>query len=86
MNFLKSQYFRILLCSQFFNFLRPWHFIGKKWRDGSLKTDIPVSTLSGQFNVKYTIVSQVNPHVVPFFFNKRGSSGNPSPHRQGQGW
>lgn len=66
--------------------LEPYHLIGKRWRDGSFKTDIPARPLHRLFNVNYTIVSQVNPHISLFFYENRGSSGNPSLHRQGQGW
>ena len=34
--------------------------------DGSIEGDIPTMKLSELFNVNHTIVSQVNPHVVPF--------------------
>lgn len=39
--------------------------------DGSLKADIPMKRLSELFNVTQCIVSQVNPHVVPFAANKQ---------------
>lgn len=66
--------------------LEPYHLIGKSWRDGSFKTDIPLKPLHKLFNVNYTIVSQANPHIAFFFFENRGSGGNPSLHRKGQGW
>jgi hypothetical protein len=28
----------------------------------------------------------MNPHIVLFFYNSRGSSGSPAPHRQGKGY
>lgn len=59
---------------------------GHKWRDGSLRTDIPVRALNFNFNVNFTIVSQVNPHVNIFFFSPRGSVGRPVAHRKGKGW
>lgn len=59
---------------------------GHKWRDGSLRTDIPLTELQQYFNVKYTIVSQVNPHISIFFFDHRGAVGRPSSHRDGKGW
>lgn len=37
----------------------------------SLSSDLPISRLSEQFNVNHFIVSQVNPHVVPFMYNNR---------------
>lgn len=60
--------------------------VGNLWRDGSLRLDIPQKQLQQLWNVSFTIASQVNPHVVLFFFNPRGSSGAPSLHRQGHGW
>jgi predicted acylesterase/phospholipase RssA len=57
-----------------------------RWRDGSLSIDIPLAALTQLFDVRYTIVSQCNPHVQPFFFSPHGSAGMPSLHRQGSGW
>ncbi|MGM0563345.1 MAG: DUF3336 domain-containing protein [Pseudomonadota bacterium] len=37
-----------------------------KWADGSLKSDLPRLRLSRYFDVNHYIVSQTNPHVVPF--------------------
>lgn len=37
-----------------------------KWIDGSVDNDLPMTKLAEQFNVNHFIVSQVNPHVVPF--------------------
>jgi len=59
---------------------------GKCWRDGSIKNDLPITQLHQQFNVNWTIVSQVEPHIAPFFYNHRGSAGCPSPHLAGKGW
>ncbi|KAI8053219.1 acyl transferase/acyl hydrolase/lysophospholipase [Syncephalis plumigaleata] len=53
----------------------PFIHSGHTWRDGSLR-----------FNVRYTIVSQVNPHVTLFFYEHRGSVGRPSSHLRGKGW
>lgn len=39
---------------------------GMKWMDGSISQDIPHKELSTLFNVRQFIVSQVNPHHVPF--------------------
>lgn len=63
----------------------PWSF-GTKWKDGSLRTDIPLRALNLYFNVNFSIVSQVNPHVNIFFFSSRGSVGRPVTHRRGRGW
>ena len=39
--------------------LAPYSF-GHKWKDGSLRTDIPIKALNLHFNVNFTIVSQVS--------------------------
>lgn len=52
----------------------------------SLKTDIPLKALNLHFNVNFSIVSQVNPHVNLFFFSSRGTVGRPVTHRKGRGW
>lgn len=65
--------------------LSPYSF-GHKWKDGSLRTDIPLKSLNLQFNVNFSIVSQVNPHINLFFFSSRGSVGQPVTHRKGRGW
>jgi predicted acylesterase/phospholipase RssA len=59
---------------------------GHKWKDGSLKTDIPLKSLNLHFNVNFSIVSQVNPHINLFFFSSRGTVGRPVTHRRGRGW
>jgi hypothetical protein len=58
----------------------PFRGAGKFWRDGSLRKDIPGKGLH-LFNVHFTIVSQMNPHIVLFFYRARGSSGSPALHR-----
>ena len=65
--------------------LAPWSF-GNKWKDGSLRTDIPLKALNLHFNVNFSLVSQVNPHINLFFFSSRGSVGRPVTHRRGRGW
>jgi predicted acylesterase/phospholipase RssA len=65
--------------------LGPYSF-GNKWKDGSLRTDIPLKALNIHFNVNFSIVSQVNPHINLFFFSPRGSPGRPVSHRRGRGW
>lgn len=65
--------------------LAPYSF-GHKWKDGSLRTDIPLKSLNLHFNVNFSIVSQVNPHINLFFFNPRGTVGRPVTHRYGRGW
>ena len=46
-------------------------------RDGSFESDIPVMYMGRVFDGHFNIVSQVNPHVVPFFFNNTGEAGRP---------
>ncbi|KAI0796662.1 acyl transferase/acyl hydrolase/lysophospholipase [Abortiporus biennis] len=65
--------------------LIPWNW-GSKFKDGSLRVDIPVQALNLYFNVTHPIVSQVNPHVHLFFFAPRGSAGKPVAHSKGKGW
>ncbi|KAF8339047.1 acyl transferase/acyl hydrolase/lysophospholipase [Cantharellus anzutake] len=63
----------------------PWNW-GGRFKDGSLRVDVPIQSLNLLFNVNNTIVSQVNPHVHLFFFASRGSPGRPVAHRKGKGW
>ncbi|KAF8914659.1 acyl transferase/acyl hydrolase/lysophospholipase [Mucidula mucida] len=63
----------------------PWNW-GSKWKDGSLRVDIPLQALNLYYNVTHPVVSQVNPHVHLFFFAPRGSPGRPVAHRKGKGW
>lgn len=65
--------------------LEPYSF-GAKWKDGSLRTDVPLKALNTYFNVTFSIVSQVNPHINLFFFSSRGTAGEPVTHRRGRGW
>ncbi|KDQ21031.1 hypothetical protein BOTBODRAFT_27050 [Botryobasidium botryosum FD-172 SS1] len=65
--------------------LIPWNW-GSRFKDGSLRVDIPLQSLNLLFNVNHPIVSQVNPHVHLFFFAPRGSAGKPVAHRRGKGW
>lgn len=65
--------------------LEPYSF-GHKWKDGSLRTDIPLKSLNLHFDVNFSIVSQVNPHINLFFFSSRGTVGRPVTHRRGRGW
>ncbi|KAF9485321.1 patatin-domain-containing protein [Pholiota conissans] len=63
----------------------PWSW-GSRFKDGSLRVDIPIQALNQYFNVTHPVVSQVNPHVHLFFFASRGSAGKPVAHRKGKGW
>jgi len=47
----------------------------RKWVDGSIKDDMPIRRLSRLFGVNHTIVSQTNPHVVPFISRKERDDG-----------
>lgn len=44
----------------------PWNLTPQRWVDGSVDNDLPMTRLAEMFNVNHFIVSQVNPHVVPF--------------------
>lgn len=44
----------------------PWNPTPQLWIDGSVDNDLPMTRLAEMFNVNHFIVSQVNPHVVPF--------------------
>lgn len=44
-------------------------------RDGSYKNDIPKKCLSQIYNVTFNIVSQTNPHIIPFFYPIYGAVG-----------
>eukprot|EP00842_Homolaphlyctis_polyrhiza_P002646 jgi/Hompol1/3382/HPOL_006497-RA len=66
--------------------IKPFRAAGNHWRDGSLQLDIPQHDQHQLFNVNYTVVSQVNPHIALFFFNSRGTAGCPNLHRKGHGW
>ncbi|KAK4152210.1 acyl transferase/acyl hydrolase/lysophospholipase [Chaetomidium leptoderma] len=44
----------------------PWIPTPQQFIDGSVDNDLPMTRLAEMFNVNHFIVSQVNPHVVPF--------------------
>jgi len=46
-----------------------------RWNDGSLKSDLPMLRLRRLHNVNHFIVSQTNPHVLPFVSRGEGSRG-----------
>lgn len=50
----------------------PWNDFHKQYIDGSVDGDLPMTRLSEMFNVNHFIVSQVNPHVVPFLPKEDG--------------
>ncbi len=41
----------------------------KRWIDGTVYSDLPMLRLARLHNVNHYIVSQTNPHVVPFMVN-----------------
>ncbi|KAJ5788474.1 Acyl transferase/acyl hydrolase/lysophospholipase [Penicillium paradoxum] len=54
----------------------PWNDLHKQYIDGSVDGDLPMTRLSEMFNVNHFIVSQVNPHVVPFLPKETGPQGD----------
>lgn len=50
----------------------PWNDLHRQYIDGSVDGDLPMARLSEMFNVNHFIVSQVNPHVVPFLPRDEG--------------
>ncbi|KAF7541163.1 hypothetical protein G7054_g872 [Neopestalotiopsis clavispora] len=62
----------------------PWNPTPQMWIDGSVDNDLPMTRLAEMFNVNHFIVSQVNPHVVPFLakedtpYTAFGGSGQPA--------
>jgi TAG lipase/steryl ester hydrolase/phospholipase A2/LPA acyltransferase len=42
------------------------------WIDGSVDNDLPMTRLAEMWDVNHFIVSQVNPHVVPFLIKEEG--------------
>jgi len=49
-----------------------WNPSPQRWIDGSVDNDLPMTRLAEMFNVNHFIVSQVNPHVVPFLARDEG--------------
>jgi TAG lipase/steryl ester hydrolase/phospholipase A2/LPA acyltransferase len=46
-----------------------------RWNDGSLKSDLPMLRMRRLHNVNHFIVSQTNPHVIPFVARRDLSTG-----------
>lgn len=46
--------------------LSTWSESSHWWIDGSVHSDLPIPALAEMFNATHFIVSQVNPHVIPF--------------------
>jgi predicted acylesterase/phospholipase RssA len=49
----------------------------ESYADGSLAGDVPAVELGCLFGVRFVVTSQVNPHITPFLFFKRGEPGDP---------
>ena len=57
------------------------------WIDGSVDNDLPMTRLAEMFNVNHFIVSQVNPHVVPFLIRDEEAVGAEAQRESsGPGW
>ena len=54
----------------------PWNPSPQRWIDGSVDNDLPMTRLAELFNVNHFIVSQVNPHVVPFLVKEEDSNAH----------
>lgn len=48
---------------------------GKRWVDGTLSADLPMLRLARLHNVNHYIVSQTNPHIVPFMSDRLPKTG-----------
>mmetsp|Transcript_17151 Transcript_17151/g.48981 ORF Transcript_17151/g.48981 Transcript_17151/m.48981 type:complete len:616 (+) Transcript_17151:69-1916(+) len=46
-------------------------------RDGTFENDVPIAAMSKVFNIHFSVVSQVNPHIIPFFYHPTGVGGRP---------
>ena len=55
-----------LLCKNEYGHIVPYNSNKAKFIDGSIMADLPMQRLSELFNVNIFIVSQTNPHVIPF--------------------
>lgn len=66
----------------------PWNPTPQRWIDGSVDNDLPMTRLAEMFNVNHFIVSQVNPHVVPFLAKEEQSLRTSSQTNgdSGSGW
>lgn len=48
------------------------YLAGERWVDGTFQGDLPMKRLGRLFNINHFIVSQVNPHAVPFLVSRHG--------------
>ncbi|PNY22502.1 Lipase 4 [Tolypocladium capitatum] len=60
----------------------PWNPTPQHFIDGSVDNDLPMTRLAEMFNVNHFIVSQVNPHVVPFLSKDDQLSPDAEPDRR----
>lgn len=60
----------------------PWNPTPQMWIDGSVDNDLPMTRLAEMFNVNHFIVSQVNPHVVPFLAKDDSLHPSATPHSE----
>ncbi|KAG9243624.1 patatin family phospholipase-like protein [Calycina marina] len=65
-----------------------WNPTPQHWIDGSVDNDLPMNRLAEMFNVNHFIVSQVNPHIVPFIARDEEAIARDanSPVDSGPGW
>lgn len=63
-----------------------WNPTPQKWIDGSVDNDLPMTRLAEMFNVNHFIVSQVNPHVVPFLVKEEEAISHDVETETGPGW
>lgn len=67
----------VMLCARNTNAERTPYFPLLRWNDGSLASDLPARRVRRLFNVNHNIVSQANPHVLPFL-RRQLRDGSPS--------
>ena len=63
-----------LMCMDEDGVERKWLEGDVRWQDGSVQADLPMERLRELFNINHFIVSQVNPHVLPFLRPITGSA------------
>ncbi|KAH8598320.1 acyl transferase/acyl hydrolase/lysophospholipase [Bisporella sp. PMI_857] len=63
-----------------------WNPTPQHWIDGSVDNDLPMTRLAEMFNVNHFIVSQVNPHVVPFLTKDEKAIVKEAQGDSGPGW
>ncbi|KAI9673555.1 MAG: hypothetical protein M1829_004062 [Trizodia sp. TS-e1964] len=63
-----------------------WDPSPQRWIDGSVDNDLPMTRLAEMFNVNHFIVSQVNPHVVPFLAKEKELISAEGEDSNGKSW